>query len=200
MHKTFYQRTHSHPRGRGIFYYHFHQNNILSATVSPSGLYLTHAKTFRVHGIHVRAPIQQFLLSHLSTWFHLGKPWLLPVWESYLTLFLSCFRKAAGITPKLPAAQCIRSPLMLAIVSAPTCLKFLRDTNMFQWCFNNSLIIAPDNNLHCIETLPVGGWVGGVALVTMKKNHMANRDTKGHELIVCSLLRNPCEIVTVAWR
>lgn len=64
-----------------------------------------------------------------------------------------------------------------------SCLfKFLWDTDRFQWCFNNSLIIAPDNNLHCIETSTDGGVGRRVAVVTMRKgwggNHMANGDRK----------------------
>lgn len=97
----------------------------------------------------------------------------------YKTLFEGCRRFP-------PAAQCTRSPLMLSIVSAPTCLKFLRDPDILQWYFNNSLIIAPDNNLHCMETSCAGGGWEGLPW-KQGKNHT----TKRHERTRADLF-TPC--------
>lgn len=93
------------------------------------------------------------------------------------TLFEGCRRFP-------PAAHSTRSPLMLSIVSAPTCLKFLRDPDILQWYFNNSLIIVPDNNLHCMETSCAG--LGGRGCLGNQEKIIRQRDTRGHELI-CSL-------------
>lgn len=156
------------------------------------------ACTAATWGAARKGTTEQFPLFYLSVLFHISKPWLQSGLEG-CSYFLWDVRRATGILPKLPVAGCFHSPLTRAIVSAPTCLKFLRDTDIFQWCFNNSLIIAPDNNLHCIETSPVGGVGRRVALVTRKKKIIWQIETRKHtSWSVCSLLRNPWETVTRA--
>lgn len=108
-----------------------------------------------------KALAEHFPLFPLPILIHTGTSWLLSVWGDCSEFLWDVVRRATGSLPSLPAAR-VRNPPMLAIVSAPTCLKFLWDTDISQQGFNNSLIIAPDNNLHCIECLPVGGWVEGL--------------------------------------
>lgn len=162
MQTTFQQRTLSHACGTGIFYYHLHHSDALSATSPWAVLNSREGAKARTAATRGAALLGHFPLLPLSILIHTGTSWLLSVWGDCSQFLWDIVRRAAGTLLTLPAARRAHNPPVLTIVSTPTCLKFLRDTDISQQGFNNSLIIAPDNNLHCIECSPVGGWVEGL--------------------------------------